>query len=1191
MTVRFILGRAGYGKSHHGLEETRRLLHRDPLHGPPLLILVPEQSTLQVERALFSADLTATHRAEVFSFRRLAFRVLDACNHTVHALSEPARAMVLRHLLQRHRTALRYYRRVDRHPGFIARLAATITELIAEAVQPDDLLAAAAEPADDPRRGDKLHDLRVVYAAYLDYLGAQRVDPSQYFELAAARVPRCPWLRDARLFVDGFASFSRRETLLLVAVARACAAVEISLLLDPMLADPRSAAASAVVPAARLFRRTHETWRELHRACADAGLSVADPILLAPGPPPRFAASPVLAALERNLFAPQPPAAPSPPSSPASLQDVELIQWPAHRLEVQYAVACIQRWVSDQASPWRYRDIAILVRDLETYHDLLVSELAARHIPFFMDRRRPIAHHPLIELLRSAVLALSDRFSTDSARLLLKTGLLPVEPDAADELENYLLAHGLAGPDAWFGTHWSHLRRDALVRRAAADHADPADALARVNAARHSFADAMRPFAPLAAGAALTGAEWSALFRQWLDLLHVERTIIRWIDAAESQGDFDLAAQHRQVLRDVPAFLDDLDFALADSVIPVEEFAGVLEQGLAGLTLGLTPPTLDQVLVGTVERSRQPPLKGVILLGFNAGQFPRTPVEDSMLNDDDRAALRARGLHVAPPARVRALDEALLVYIAMTRASHRLVVTCSATASDGSPLQPSPYVENLIRACPRLALAVRPDPVRSGETWNIQSRRDLVTRLALEWRTPPHPGRARNTARWNTLYQLVRPVLAADRAARFAFSALAPVPPVRMSSTGARALPVLEEAAPGVPVLRAGVSALESYAACPFQYFARHLLRLKPRQEAALAPVDVGQVRHAVLEEFFAQLIHADRSLADLSDADLDAVLQEGCRRAAARLAAATLSRGRDAHALRSTRRALLPLLHRQRELARLGRLRPRAVELPFGFGDDGLPALELSLGSGRPALRLRGFIDRVDLGVLGGEALAVVIDYKNTREKSLDFSRVLYGLMAQLPAYLLVLREHGRRLLRANESGAHAVRPVAALLVTLVQPCTRRDRPDVPLSATPDPDAREPAPGSSWKPRGLIDFDRRHALDANHDSGWSPGYQLYRNKEGGIGYVNQSDGVPSATFDGVLEHVKGQLVTLAGGILSGDFNVRPVRLGSFNPCAWCEMKSACRMEVGLTTIRYLDMINRSDALTAMCAKRAQNPS
>ena len=191
MAVRFIIGRAGNGKTHHCLEAVRNNLRHDPIDGPRLILLVPEQAALQMERAILDPDdIPGAHRAEVLSFRRLAYRVLETAGAPgQRALSEPARAMVLRHIVAERANRLRYYRRVDRLGGFIERLGLTIAELIQEAVDPENLAASVEKSGDmEPAREAKLHDLHEVYSAYLDYLGKDRLDPSQHLQIARFRV-------------------------------------------------------------------------------------------------------------------------------------------------------------------------------------------------------------------------------------------------------------------------------------------------------------------------------------------------------------------------------------------------------------------------------------------------------------------------------------------------------------------------------------------------------------------------------------------------------------------------------------------------------------------------------------------------------------------------------------------------------------------------------------------------------------------------------------------------------------------------------------------------------------------------------------------------------------------------------------------------------------------------------------------
>jgi ATP-dependent helicase/nuclease subunit B len=76
MSVRFVVGRAGSGKTLRCLEAIRARLRQDPVGGSRLLLLVPEQASFQMERALIETpDLAGFTRCEVLSFQRLAYRI------------------------------------------------------------------------------------------------------------------------------------------------------------------------------------------------------------------------------------------------------------------------------------------------------------------------------------------------------------------------------------------------------------------------------------------------------------------------------------------------------------------------------------------------------------------------------------------------------------------------------------------------------------------------------------------------------------------------------------------------------------------------------------------------------------------------------------------------------------------------------------------------------------------------------------------------------------------------------------------------------------------------------------------------------------------------------------------------------------------------------------------------------------
>src|SRR5207253_744020 len=73
----------------------------------------------------------------------------------------------------------------------------------------------------------------------------------------------------------------------------------------------------------------------------------------------------------------------------------------------------------------RYRDIAIILRDFENdYSPALRRELRRFQIPFFIDHRESVAHHPLAELTRGGLRTIAYGWKRNDWFSVLKSGLV-----------------------------------------------------------------------------------------------------------------------------------------------------------------------------------------------------------------------------------------------------------------------------------------------------------------------------------------------------------------------------------------------------------------------------------------------------------------------------------------------------------------------------------------------------------------------------------------------------------------------------------------------------------------------------------------------------------------------------------------------------------------------------------------------
>ena len=108
MSVRLLIGRSGSGKTTQCLNEIRTKLTEDP-QGNPLIYLVPDQMTFVSEYALINTPgLGGMIRAQVFSFSRLAWRILQETGGiSRYHLSSVGISMLIRKIIEEKKDQLK----------------------------------------------------------------------------------------------------------------------------------------------------------------------------------------------------------------------------------------------------------------------------------------------------------------------------------------------------------------------------------------------------------------------------------------------------------------------------------------------------------------------------------------------------------------------------------------------------------------------------------------------------------------------------------------------------------------------------------------------------------------------------------------------------------------------------------------------------------------------------------------------------------------------------------------------------------------------------------------------------------------------------------------------------------------------------------------------------------------------------
>jgi len=201
---------------------------------------------------------------------------------------------------------------------------------------------------------------------------------------------------------------------------------------------------------------------------------------------------------------------------------------------------------------------------------------------------------------------------------------------------------------------------------------------------------------------------------------------------------------------------------------------------------------------------------------------------------------------------------------------------------------------------------------------------------------------------------------------------------------------------------------LETYAKCPYKYFAERILKLSPIEEPSeeLEALELGSLLHVILYEFYTSLEEKDITLKSCNDTEF-----KEAKKLLFAIAEKRFSKIHTDSVFSFYEKEKLLGFNNKKENSLLYKFLleernsddgfiPEYFELAFGnINDDNLPDSEFKIDD----VNLRGKIDRVDINETR-DAIKI-IDYKlgGTKPSSSDLQR---GLSLQLPLYLFAAKE-----------------------------------------------------------------------------------------------------------------------------------------------------------------------------------------
>ena len=1109
MALQFIFGPSGSGKSYTLYQSVIRESVEHPEQN--FIVLVPEQFTMQTQK-----DLVSMHprrgimNIDVLSFARLAYRVFEETGGgSLPVLDDEGKNLILRKIAADYEDQLKVLKGNIRKLGYISEIKSVLSEFAQYDIGEEEIRKVMEASGKDSRLYYKLQDLKILYRGFTKYLEDRYITKEELLDVLRREVKKSEMLKNSVVVLDGFTGFTPVQNRLLLELLRYCRKVCVTVTVDER-EDPFTYRHPY-----QLFALSKQMASGLLKLAEEAKTEIKEPVRLFGEVPKRFENSPSLKFLERNLFRYQTETFTGQP------EGVQVFAAANPREEAMAAAGRIRALVRKER--YRYREIGVIVSDMNVYAEELKQAFQRYEIPFFMDQKKSILLNPFIEYLRSLLFMAEQNFTADSVFRFLRTNLSGFSMEETDALENYVTGLGIKGYKKW-QERW--IRRMKFTTE---------EDLEKFNHCRVQLVEKVDGLLYVLKQRKKTVRDITMALYEFMVREDLQRKLKRREEEFQASGRLALAKEYAQVYRIVIELFDKLTELLGDEEVSLKEYARLLDAGLEEARVGVIPPSPDQVVTGDMQRTRLKDMKALLFVGASDTYLPGNLLRTGLLSERDRERFLGARVLLSPGGKEKAYEQKFYLYLNLTKPSRRLEIFYSRLSPDGKTMRPSYLIQEIRKLYPDLQVGKVEEAGFSDREWT-----DALG--FAEW-AKGIPGAMEAPDKvWMELYRRYRqdPKYAGE-AERL----------MKAGSYQRPSDPLTKETAKRLygEDFEASITRIEGFSACAFAHFLTYGLKLRERETYEFQAVDLGNICHKALEYFSAKTEKEQKDWTQLTGEERNRLMDESVEEAVTDYGNNVLySSARNEYLIRRIKIMLERTIWAVTRQLEAGDFRPSAYEMRFRGGK----------------------IDRIDTCTEEDKVYVKVVDYK-TGKKAFDITALYHGLQLQLMVYLDAAVQ-----MEAKKHPGKEVIPAGVFYYRIEDPMVEKQE-------GLQPEQVEEELLRELKPDGVInckDEVLRH-LDRNKE-GESLAAPLKYNRDGSLSRTSKA--VPEEMFGVMMEHAVSQVKRVQERILDGEIGIRPYRRGQETGCDYCRYRNICGFDTEIGGYEYREIYKMSleEAISAM---------
>lgn len=1133
MLLNIITGGIGSGKSSYLYRLMRENLKNNP--GTNAILIVPEQFSYTAEKTLASQmGGLGLNRIEVLTFSRLVHRFVPIKD----SLTPSGKMMLISKAISKINENNMFFASAKKN-GFALSLAELFSEFRRYNIAPSDLENASP---DNEQTAKKLISINEIYINYLESFSEDFTDSEDALGLFAELAASNNTFNNTFFFIDDYNDFLPQHYDAIRSLIRTSRGVFVTLgaenekedgFFAPVIKTKKRLTAIALSENAQLYTKA---------------LS---------GEPTYIQSGDIRHLLthweDKNRYT-------------GKCENISLFTARDLYSEIEYTAAEIISLVRDGG--YRFRDIGVILGDMQSYLHILNAVFSDFKIPFFTDEKISVSMHPIARTTLSLFNIIEENWSYSSVFDYLRAGYIyikeensitPINQEDIDILENYVLKHGIRSKKAWFSewTEGTGTIFDDVIENRRKEDTD----LEKLNTLRKQI---IMPFEHFLENRGRTVQKIAEAVYGFLCDINLYEGIILECSHLDNDGLRDESEQFKQIWNLIMEVLDQMVTTLGDEVVSRETFARYFKSGLSQCSISIIPSGLDRVSVGTVQRNSPSKVKALFIVGATYGLIPQEPTSSSILTPLDRSlintALAKEEKELAPDDLSRIALENMKLYRIISTATQKLYVSRPSSDADGNALSPARFVTELINMFPDMKKRDNVISKPSNEELLASSKRGfyyMLSRLSEYFSQKPEK-------LWVSVYKWYeKQPEYADKLDILKTAAEYKKIQPRLSQLKAQALYGKNK--------KYSITALEKFSKCPFAYYAERGLYAQPQEEKRVEKSHIGSLIHYAVCEFCKKVEEGAENIKEihsrwkeLTPDMCDEIIHSVMTAIAEKVMLRTKSDRKQIEYL----------------LARCERTLKKSVNtIRLSLSKGGYTAVcyekdfEVDINWKNESVTLLGTIDRIDVMELAAENKANIriIDYKSGH-KDFSISAVCNKLDMQLVLYALAasqLYQSGK----LDKTDKDLSPQITAIMYNKIND-------DIAQVKTNDMHEIEKEKMKNKKLDGIVILDKaENGEDYIFDTALDMDTSLAEtNKSDFLKISFNNDGTlykfskiaSRETFDLLSDFMRKTVIDTDKEIKKGNISINPSRDAIGSVCSFCEYSEICMFDSHFDQCRKL---------------------